>query len=182
MPHAGAGTLLRSVAELGAGESGQPAARHRSTREERGPAHRRRPAARARGRDPGRERRRSRGRRGRRAWPPGRSTGSASPTPGSGHGRRACGRSPRCPTRSARPSTAGPRPNGLQITRFRVPLGVIAIIYENRPNVTSDAAGLCVKAGNAALLRGAPPPCGRTSRSPRCCATRWPRTASPKTR
>jgi glutamate-5-semialdehyde dehydrogenase len=46
------------------------------------------------------------------------------------------------------------RPNGLQITRTRVPLGVIAIIYENRPNVTSDAAGLCVKAGNAALLRG----------------------------
>src|SRR3954453_21246089 len=46
------------------------------------------------------------------------------------------------------------RPNGLEITRRRVPLGVIAIIYENRPNVTSDAAGLCVKAGNAALLRG----------------------------
>jgi glutamate-5-semialdehyde dehydrogenase len=46
------------------------------------------------------------------------------------------------------------RPNGLEITRVRVPLGVIAIIYENRPNVTSDAAGLCVKAGNAALLRG----------------------------
>ncbi|MGQ0825418.1 MAG: glutamate-5-semialdehyde dehydrogenase [Actinomycetota bacterium] len=45
-------------------------------------------------------------------------------------------------------------PNGLQITRVRVPLGVVAIIYENRPNVTSDAAGLCVKAGNAALLRG----------------------------
>src|SRR5262245_225550 len=46
------------------------------------------------------------------------------------------------------------RPNGLEIVRTRVPLGVIAIIYENRPNVTSDAAGLCVKAGNAALLRG----------------------------
>ena len=46
------------------------------------------------------------------------------------------------------------RPNGLEITRVRVPLGVIAIIYENRPNVTSDAAGLCLKAGNAALLRG----------------------------
>jgi glutamate-5-semialdehyde dehydrogenase len=46
------------------------------------------------------------------------------------------------------------RPNGLQITRTRVPLGVIAMIYENRPNVTSDAAGLCVKAGNAVLLRG----------------------------
>jgi len=46
------------------------------------------------------------------------------------------------------------RPNGLEIQQVRVPLGVVAIIYENRPNVTSDAAGLCVKAGNAALLRG----------------------------
>ena len=46
------------------------------------------------------------------------------------------------------------RPNGLRISRVRVPLGVVAIIYENRPNVTSDAAGLCLKAGNAAFLRG----------------------------
>ena len=46
------------------------------------------------------------------------------------------------------------RPNGLRIQRVRVPLGVVAIIYENRPNVTSDAAGLCVKSGNAAFLRG----------------------------
>ncbi len=46
------------------------------------------------------------------------------------------------------------RPNGLQIERVRVPLGVIAIIYENRPNVTSDAAGICLKSGNAVLLRG----------------------------
>ncbi|GIU85232.1 MAG: gamma-glutamyl phosphate reductase [Acidimicrobiales bacterium] len=46
------------------------------------------------------------------------------------------------------------RPNGLEIRRVRVPLGVVAVIYENRPNVTSDAAGLCVKAGNAAFLRG----------------------------
>ncbi len=46
------------------------------------------------------------------------------------------------------------RPNGLQIRRVRVPLGVIGIIYENRPNVTSDAAGLCLKSGNAAFLRG----------------------------
>jgi len=46
------------------------------------------------------------------------------------------------------------RPNGLQIERVRVPLGVVAIIYENRPNVTSDAAGICLKSGNAALLRG----------------------------
>jgi glutamate-5-semialdehyde dehydrogenase len=46
------------------------------------------------------------------------------------------------------------RPNGLRVERVRVPLGVIGIIYENRPNVTSDAAGLCLKAGNAVLLRG----------------------------
>ncbi len=46
------------------------------------------------------------------------------------------------------------RPNGLRISRVRVPLGVIGIIYENRPNVTSDAAGLCLKSGNAVLLRG----------------------------
>ncbi|HZU71626.1 MAG TPA: glutamate-5-semialdehyde dehydrogenase [Acidimicrobiales bacterium] len=46
------------------------------------------------------------------------------------------------------------RPNGLRIERVRVPLGVVGIIYENRPNVTSDAGGLCLKSGNAALLRG----------------------------
>jgi glutamate-5-semialdehyde dehydrogenase len=46
------------------------------------------------------------------------------------------------------------RPNGLRIHRVRVPLGVVAIIYENRPNVTSDAFGLCLKSGNAAFLRG----------------------------
>jgi glutamate-5-semialdehyde dehydrogenase len=46
------------------------------------------------------------------------------------------------------------RPNGLRVERVRVPLGVVGIIYENRPNVTSDAAGLCLKSGNAVLLRG----------------------------
>jgi len=46
------------------------------------------------------------------------------------------------------------RPNGLRIERVRVPLGVVGVIYENRPNVTSDAAGLCLKSGNAAFLRG----------------------------
>jgi glutamate-5-semialdehyde dehydrogenase len=46
------------------------------------------------------------------------------------------------------------RPNGLRVEQVRVPLGVIGIIYENRPNVTSDAAGLCLKAGNATMLRG----------------------------
>ncbi len=46
------------------------------------------------------------------------------------------------------------RPNGLRVERVRVPLGVVGVIYENRPNVTSDAAGLCLKAGNAVMLRG----------------------------
>jgi glutamate-5-semialdehyde dehydrogenase len=46
------------------------------------------------------------------------------------------------------------RPNGLRVERVRAPLGVVGIIYENRPNVTSDAAGLCLKAGNATMLRG----------------------------
>jgi glutamate-5-semialdehyde dehydrogenase len=61
---------------------------------------------------------------------------------------------------AARPDPVGEvlegwtRPNGLRISRVRVPLGVVAVIYENRPNVTSDAAGLCLKAGNAAFLRG----------------------------
>ena len=46
------------------------------------------------------------------------------------------------------------RPNGLEITKISVPFGVIGIIYEARPNVTSDAAGICLKAGNAVILRG----------------------------
>ncbi|HUH39501.1 MAG TPA: glutamate-5-semialdehyde dehydrogenase, partial [Castellaniella sp.] len=46
------------------------------------------------------------------------------------------------------------RPNGMRVARMRVPLGVIGIIYESRPNVTIDAAALCLKSGNAAILRG----------------------------
>jgi glutamate-5-semialdehyde dehydrogenase len=46
------------------------------------------------------------------------------------------------------------RPNGIEMARMRIPLGVIGIIYESRPNVTVDAAGLCLKAGNAVILRG----------------------------
>ncbi len=48
----------------------------------------------------------------------------------------------------------GPRPNGLRVQQVRVPLGVIGIIYESRPNVTVDAAILCLKSGNAVILRG----------------------------
>jgi glutamate-5-semialdehyde dehydrogenase len=46
------------------------------------------------------------------------------------------------------------RPNGLEVSRVRIPLGVVAMIYESRPNVTADAAALCLKAGNASILRG----------------------------
>src|SRR5688500_4420076 len=46
------------------------------------------------------------------------------------------------------------RPNGLRIQKMRVPLGVVLFIYESRPNVTSDAAALCIKSGNAIILRG----------------------------
>src|SRR5678809_1051032 len=45
-------------------------------------------------------------------------------------------------------------PSGIQVGQMRVPLGVVGIIYESRPNVTADAAGLCLKSGNAAILRG----------------------------
>jgi len=51
-------------------------------------------------------------------------------------------------------SASWKRPNGLSVSRMRIPLGVIGIIYESRPNVTIDAAGLCLKAGNAVILRG----------------------------
>ena len=60
----------------------------------------------------------------------------------------------RCPTRSATSSAGRTLPNGLQLRQVRVPLGVVGIVYEARPNVTVDAAGLCLKSGNAALLRG----------------------------
>src|SRR5205807_10186079 len=46
------------------------------------------------------------------------------------------------------------RPNGMKIERVRVPLGVVGVIYESRPNVTADAGALCLKAGNAVILRG----------------------------
>src|SRR5690606_31203387 len=49
---------------------------------------------------------------------------------------------------------SNPRPNGLLVTQVRVPLGVVFFIYESRPNVTADAAALCVKSGNAVILRG----------------------------
>ncbi|MEM7561084.1 MAG: aldehyde dehydrogenase family protein, partial [Planctomycetota bacterium] len=50
--------------------------------------------------------------------------------------------------------SGGKRPNGLEIRRIRVPLGTVFFIYESRPNVTADAAAICVKSGNAVILRG----------------------------
>lgn len=60
------------------------------------------------------------------------------------------------------------RPNGLQITRVRVPLGVIAVIYEARPNVTVDVAALCIKTGNACVLRGGKEAIGTNRRLADC--------------
>src|SRR5690606_8477826 len=56
------------------------------------------------------------------------------------------------PVGSMGPTTT--RPNGMRVAQMRVPLGVIGIIYESRPNVTIDAAALCLKSGNATILRG----------------------------
>ena len=58
------------------------------------------------------------------------------------------------PEPAGRTLAAWDRPNGLRIARVAVPIGVIGIIYESRPNVTADAASLCIKSGNAAILRG----------------------------
>ena len=84
------------------------------------------------------------------------------------------------------------RPNGLRVSRQRVPLGVVGVIYENRPNVTSDAAGLCLKAGNAAFLRGSSsalastrpswPSCAAPSRRRACPPTPWLWSRTPPTR
>jgi glutamate-5-semialdehyde dehydrogenase len=60
------------------------------------------------------------------------------------------------------------RPNGLKISRIRVPLGVIGMIYESRPNVTADAGGLCLKSGNAAILRGGSE-CAASNRAIHAC-------------
>ena len=67
------------------------------------------------------------------------------------------------------------RPNGLNLSRIRVPVGVIGIVYESRPNVTVDAAALCAMAGNAAILRGARRRCTATARCtpPSSGAGRW---------
>ena len=166
-----------------AGQGGQPGARHRvHDVEERRAAHRGRPAARAGGRDPGRERRRPRRGRGPAAWRRVRSTACGSPTRASKAWPTACAPSRRCPTRSARCSTAGRGPNGLEISRVRVPLGVVAIIYENRPTSRATRPGCASSRATRCCSAARRRRCGRTSRSPRSSATRSPSTACPRTR
>src|SRR5690606_9606274 len=60
------------------------------------------------------------------------------------------------------------RPNGLHIERVRTPLGVIGVIYESRPNVTADAGALCLKAGNAVILRGGSDSANSSPAHPAC--------------
>ena len=72
--------------------------------------------------------------------------------------------------------------NGLLIGKQRLPLGVIAMIYESRPNVTVDAAALCLKAGNAVILRGGSEAATRISPSVKSCARRRGTRGCPKRR
>jgi glutamate-5-semialdehyde dehydrogenase len=71
------------------------------------------------------------------------------------------------------------RPSGIQVGRMRVPLGVIGIIYESRPNVTADAAGLCMKSGNAAILRGGSEAFHSNQAIARCIAAGLKRAGAP---
>ena len=97
-------------------------------------------------------------RRGRRARARAERGGHRSPDAQSQADRRdrpgARSRSPPCPIPIGEVVTSSRRPNGLEVSQVRVPLGVIFMIYESRPNVTVDAAALCVKSGNAVILRG----------------------------
>jgi glutamate-5-semialdehyde dehydrogenase len=77
---------------------------------------------------------------------------------------------------------AATRPNGMVLRRVRVPIGLIGIIYESRPNVTADAAALCVRSGNAALLRGAARRSIPTARSMPRWLPAWPKAACPQRR
>ena len=116
-------------------------------------------------------------------WRPVRSTACASPRPASRAWPTGLREVAALPDPVGEVLDGWRRPNGLQIERVRVPLGVVAIIYENRPNVTSDAAGHLPEVGQRrAAARVRPPRCARTSPSPTCCATASPRPGSPPTR
>ena len=99
----------------------------------------------------------------------------ARPRPGWPAWRPGCATSPACPTRSGRWCAARPCPTGWSCARSGCPSAWSAIVYEGRPNVTVDAAGLCLKSGNAVLLRGSrrrTGPTRRWSRRPRRAASR----------
>ena len=72
--------------------------------------------------------------------------------------------------------------NGLDLSKVRVPSGVVAVIYEARPNVTVDCAALCLKSGNAIVLRGRATPSAPTPRWPRSCARPWSTPGCPRAR
>ena len=94
----------------------------------------------------------------------------ARPRPASRPWPTRCARSPRCPTRSARSSTAGGSPTASTCTKRARAAGRVLVVYEARPNVTVDAAALCLKSGNAAILRGSRLRDAPTRRCSRWCA------------
>ena len=102
---------------------------------------------------------------------------------GRGDGRRRCAQMAALPDPVGEVVRGSTLPNGLELRQVRVPFGVVGIIYEARPNVTVDAAGICLKSGNAVLLRGSSSArAAPTRRSSRCCATRSPAPACRPTR
>ena len=127
-------------------------ARARRAEERRSARHGRRIRGAMRGRSSPPMRRTSR-RRGPRGRAPPSSTACALNPSASRPWPRPSRASPSCPIRSAACSPRLERPNGLLIERVATPLGVIGVIFESRPNVTADAGALCLKAGNAAILR-----------------------------
>ncbi len=129
----------------------------------------------------------------RRSWPPTRPTSPPSsagaafrdrlaltPAARRSDGRRASRTSPPCPIRSAATLADWTRPNGLRIHRIAAPIGVIGMIYESRPNVGADAAALCLKSGNAVILRGGSDSAHSAARDPRRADRRAARAGLPE--
>ncbi len=100
---------------------------------------------------------------------------------GSRRWRRACGRSRRWTIRSARSSSSKTLESGLELRKVRVPLGVVAVVYEARPNVTIDCAALTIKSGNAIVLRGSSYAERSNGALAASSARRWPRPGCPRT-
>ena len=95
------------------------------------------------------------------------STACASTSGASRRSLRRCAQIAALPDPVGEVIDGGRLPNGLDVRKVRVPLGVVAVVYEARPNVTIDAAALCLKSGNAIVLRGSSSPRTPTRRSPR---------------